>query len=239
MMPFSKVSMRNRPGVEIVHKFFSGTGPTYDYMVNLLTLGFDLLWKKKILEKIPQRPVRIIDQACGTGILTLKIARKFPRCRVIGVELREEYLNIAKEKTRALKLNNLEFILGRAEDVLLDDGFDCITSSYLAKYADFGSLIPNAKKMLRDGGLLIIHDFTYPPSRIFAGIFELYFKLMQTVGSRNYPQWRMIFYGLPELLRETEWVGDLVSALQENDFSHINIEPFTLGVSTIITARKL
>ena len=238
-MPLSKVSMRNRPGVEIVHKFFSGTGPTYDYMVNLLTIGFDLLWKKKILEKIPQRPVRIIDQACGTGILTLKIARKFPRCRVIGVELREEYLNIAKEKTRALKLNNLEFILGRAEDVLLDDGFDCITSSYLAKYADFGSLIPNAKKMLRDGGLLIIHDFTYPPNPIFARIFELYFKVMQTVGSWKYPQWRTIFYELPELLRETEWVAELVSALQENAFLNIHIESLTFGTSTIITARKL
>jgi demethylmenaquinone methyltransferase/2-methoxy-6-polyprenyl-1,4-benzoquinol methylase len=230
--------MVSHPGVDLVHRFFSGTGPSYDYMVNLWTIGFDIWWKKGILEKIPARPRRIIDQACGTGILTFKIARKFPRCRVIGVELREEYLDIAKEKAGALKLNKLEFILGRAEDVLLMESFDCITSSYLGKYAEFKSLIRNAKKMLRDGGILIMHDFTYPPNPAFSRIFEFYFKVIQTVGGWKYPQWKTIFFGLPELLRETEWVAELVSALQENAFSDIHIESLTLGTSTIVTARK-
>ena len=133
--------METHPGEELVHRFFFGTGATYDHMVNFCTVGFDRWWKRKILEKIPQRPIRIIDQACGTGILTFKIAHKFPLCRVIGVELREEYLKIAKEKATDLNLSNVEFILGRAEDVLLDESFDCITSSYLVKYAELGSLI--------------------------------------------------------------------------------------------------
>lgn len=230
--------MVSHHGVDLVHRFFSGTGPTYDHMVNLWTIGFDIWWKKKILEKIPARPRRIIDQACGTGILTFKIASKFPHCRVIGIELRDEYLDIAKEKAGVLKLNNLEFILGRAEDVLLMESVDCITSSYLGKYAEFKSLIRNAKKMLRDGGILIMHDFTYPPNHAFSWIFELYFKVIQTVGGWKYPQWKTIFYGLPELLRETEWVAELVSALQENAFSDIHIESLTFGTSTIVTARK-
>ena len=230
--------MGTNSGVELVHRFFSGTGPTYDYMVNLCTIGFDRWWKKKILEKFPKRPIRIIDQACGTGILTFKIAHKFPLCRVIGVELREEYLRIAKEKATALNLSNVEFILSRAEDVLLDESFDCITSSYLAKYAEIGSLIQNAKKMLREKGLLIMHDFTYPAGRKFARIWESYFKLLQMVGSRRYPQWRTIFYGLPVLLRDTRWVTELVETLQENAFSDITLESLTIGTSTIVTARN-
>jgi len=230
--------MGTRSSIELVHRFFSGTGATYDYMVNFCTTGIDRWWKRKILEKIPQRPMRIIDQASGTGILTFKIAHKFPLCRVIGVELRKEYLKIAKEKATALNLSNVEFILGRAEDVLLNESFDCITSSYLAKYAEFGSLIRNAKKMLRENGLLIMHDFSYPAGRVFAQIWESYFKLLQTVGSRKYPQWRNIFYGLPILLRQTRWVTELVKTLQENAFSDITLESLTLGTSTIVTARK-
>ena len=57
-----------------VRRFFSGTGTTYDRIVNLCTLGFDRLWKQQILRAIPKGSSRILDQACGTGILTLKAA---------------------------------------------------------------------------------------------------------------------------------------------------------------------
>ncbi len=226
------------PRIEIVQRFFSGTGSTYDSVVNLNTFGFDALWKKQILKKIPEGSTCIMDQGCGTGILTFQIARRFPHCRVIGVELRDEYLNIAREKVQVSKLSNVEFILGKAEDVLLEDKFDCITSSYLAKYADLEVLIRNIKQMLRYGGMVIMHDFTYPRNRAFAKIWELYFKLLQTIGERKYPQWREIYYGLPKLLQETRWVSELVKILAEMDFSDIHTQYFTLGTSAIVTARK-
>ena len=161
--------MTTGPEIDLVERFFSATGSTYDHMANLCTLGFDIWWKRKILEKIPSGgPLQIIDQACGTGILTLKIARRLPHCRVIGVELREEYLSIAREKLQQLGLHNVELILGRAEDVFLEGSFDCITSSYLAKYADIDRLVAGAKRMLRSGGLLIMHDSSYPPNPYFA-----------------------------------------------------------------------
>ena len=124
-------------------------------------------------------------------------------------------MRIAQEKLRALKLGNAEFILGRAEDVLLGGSFDCITSSYLAKYAELGRLIPNAKRMLRNGGVLIMHDFTYPRAPLFARIWQCYFKLLQTLGAWKYPQWRIIFHELPLLLRKTVWVAELNSILKK------------------------
>ncbi len=174
-----------------------------------------------MLEKIPEGSTRIMDQACGTGILTLKIAQKFPHALIIGVDVMEEYLAIAKEKAARLKLDNIHFILGRAEDVLLDQKFDCIMSSYLAKYAKLGGLIRNVKNMLRTGGILIMHDFTYPSNRAFAYVWEVYFKLLQTVGAWKYPQWRAIFDGLPGLLRETKWTDELAKTLLENGFQDI------------------
>jgi demethylmenaquinone methyltransferase/2-methoxy-6-polyprenyl-1,4-benzoquinol methylase len=222
----------------IVHRFFSGTGPTYDHIVNLCTVGFDKWWKRKILEKIPKEPRRIIDQACGTGILTFQIARKFPSCQVIGVELRSEYLNIAKKRSKTLGLHNVDFVLGRAEDVSLNEEFDCITSSYLAKYAEIELLVRNVGRMLKPAGVLIVHDFTHPPSRAIATVWELYFLLLQSLGAWKYPQWREALYGLPQLLRETHWVSELKGSLQGNGFSDIEATPFTFGISTAVTATK-
>ena len=233
----SSVKMKSDPRLELVERFFSGTGSKYDHIVNLCTLGIDGLWKERIIRKLPT-PRRVMDLACGTGILTLAIARKFPHCHVIGVELREEYLEIAKRKAKESKLANLEFLLGRAEDVALNDSFDCITSSYLAKYADLKLLVRNMAQMLGKGGLLLFHDFTYPSHAALAAGWELYFKLLQSIGSWRYPEWKTIFYGLPVLVRRTTWVPDLQVAMQENGLSEIELEYLTLGASAITTGRK-
>ncbi len=230
--------MEENSRVELVRRFFSGTGTSYDFMVSLCTLGFDRCWKKEILKRIPEGSMRILDQACGTGILTFKIAQKLPRCRIVGVELLEEYLNIAKEKARRQHLGNVEFILGKAEEVLLREKFDCVTSSYLAKYADLEGLIRNVPKMLRNGGLLIMHDFTYPPNRAFAHLWKFYFQILQSAGRWKYPQWGSIFDGLPEVLRETKWPVELIRSLRENAFSDISMKSLTLGTSAIVTAKK-
>jgi len=232
-----KTLTKERKGLDLVQHFFPGTGATYDNMVNLCTFGFDLWWKRKILEKIPVGSRRIMDQACGTGILTFKIARRFPQGEVVGVDVQEEYLDIAKRKARELGLKNVQFILGRAEDVYVERNFDCITSSYLSKYADLRSLIRNVKKMLHPGAILILHDFSYPSNHGFARIWEFYFRILQAMGRWKYPQWSKIFDGLPEVILETTWVKELISLLRENGFSDITQQSLTLGTSTIITAR--
>jgi demethylmenaquinone methyltransferase/2-methoxy-6-polyprenyl-1,4-benzoquinol methylase len=226
-------------GIALVHQFFPGTGATYDHIANLCTIGFDRRWKRKMLEEIPEGSTRIADQACGTGILTLNIARKFPHAMIIGVDVTEEYLAIAKGKAARMHLDNVHFILGRAEEVLLDQKFDCVMSSYLAKYARLGSLIRNVKEMLRPGGMLIMHDFTYPSNHAFAHAWELYFKLLQTIGSWKYPQWKVVFDGLPGLLRETRWTDELVRHLRDSGFSDIEKESLTFHTSAMVTARKV
>ncbi|HYE34116.1 class I SAM-dependent methyltransferase [Methylocaldum sp.] len=230
--------MDSHPGTAIAHRFFAGTGHSYDMVVKLCTLGFDLWWKQRILGAIPPEASHIVDQACGTGILTFKIASRFPSSRVTGVELREEYLNIAREKARALRLKNVEFILGRAEDVRVDGLVDCITSSYLAKYAELGSLIRNAKAMLRPGGVLVMHDFTYPGGPIFARLWEFYFTILQAAGPAFFPEWRTVFDELPGFLKQTAWLNELPETLQENGFISANVESLTWGASAMVTATK-
>ncbi len=226
------------PRVERVHRFFSGTGTTYDWMVNLATLGIDRRWKRRILDLLPPDPTRILDLACGTGISTLDLAERYPNCRIVGVELREEYLSLARNKIQQLGLSNVEFVLNRAEDYRSNEPFDCVVSSYLAKYADLTSLTRTTKEMLRPGGLLLMHDFTYPPKAYLVWVWRFYFYVLQRLGSPLIPSWREIFYGLPSLIQESRWVTELTEALNENEFKEIRMEYLTLYGSAIITAKK-
>jgi demethylmenaquinone methyltransferase / 2-methoxy-6-polyprenyl-1,4-benzoquinol methylase len=226
------------PRLERVHRFFSGTGRTYDAMVHYATLGIDHRWKRRIVTLMPPDATRVLDLACGTGISTLAIAQAYPRCQVVGVELREEYLAIARRKVGELGIQNVRFALGRAEDYRSEDPFDCIASSYLAKYADLAQLTTHSKAMLKDGGVVLMHDFTFPPKPALVRIWRLYFWLLQRVGSRLYPAWREIYYGLPRLIEETSWIQELTDILTEHQFERISLEYLTLYGSAIITATK-
>ncbi len=228
----------NRSKLDVVYRFFSGTGFSYDQVVTVCTSGFDRYWKKRIITLIPPLPARILDQACGTGILTFKIARAFPDCQVTGVELRDEYLDIAREKARSAGIKNVRFILGRAEDVVLKESYDCITSSYLAKYVELGPLLANAGKMLRPGGLMIMHDFTFPSNRVYRSLWRAYFFFLRMIGNRIYPEWRTVFRELPRFLQQSTWLSEALASLNEHGFCDITRESLTFGTAAIITARK-
>ncbi|TFY97521.1 class I SAM-dependent methyltransferase [Ramlibacter rhizophilus] len=225
------------PRVALVERFFQGTGSSYDFMVNASTFGIDRLWKRRIVSLLPTDSRRVADLACGTGILTLAIARHLPRCHVVGVELRDEYLSIARAKLGRSGLRNVELVLSRAEDYLGTEPFDCIASSYLAKYADLPRLVDKAWQMLTPGGLLLMHDFTYPPKPHLVRTWRVYFYLLQRMG-RVFPAWREIYHGLPELIEHTRWLEELPAALQAHGFTDIHREDLTLYGSAIVTARR-
>jgi demethylmenaquinone methyltransferase/2-methoxy-6-polyprenyl-1,4-benzoquinol methylase len=228
----------NRRPEEFAEQFFSGNARSYDHIARISTLGLDGWWKRKILKRLPRTPDRILEQASGTGILTCKIAQLFPTCRVIGVELHDAYLNIARKKVRDLQLSNVEFIHGRAEDLILDGEFDCIVSDYLAKYVDLDLLVAHAWRMLRKDGLLVMHELTRPTRPLFVALWNIHFKFLRAYGNWKHPEWNMAFNDVPFLLTSTRWVDELTQALSANRFSDIEIENQIFGASAIVSARK-
>src|SRR4029079_3242415 len=97
--------------LELVERLFSGTGTSYDSMVHWATLGFDARWKKRMLKYIPAGDGPVLDLACGTGISTLSIARRFPGRLHICTELRDEYLCVARQKAAREPAANVQFAL--------------------------------------------------------------------------------------------------------------------------------
>jgi ubiquinone/menaquinone biosynthesis C-methylase UbiE len=51
----------------------------------------------------------ILEAGCGTGNVAIAIAQLFPETRVVGIDVTEESLRIAKESAAKLGLKNIEF----------------------------------------------------------------------------------------------------------------------------------
>jgi demethylmenaquinone methyltransferase/2-methoxy-6-polyprenyl-1,4-benzoquinol methylase len=222
----------------LVERFFAGTGTTYDSMVDWATLGIDRLWKRRIVALVPADARRILDLACGTGISTFALARARPDCDIVGVELREEYLTLARAKLARSPGSRVSFVLSRAEDFTAEVPFDCVVSSYLAKYADLPKLVARYASLLAPRGTLVMHDFTLPPGRTLRAVWRGYFALMQRTVARMLPAWREIYFGLPRLIERTTWQDDLPRLLAAQGFVDIRLEYLTLYGSAIVAARK-
>lgn len=216
-------------------RFFGATGPSYDQVARLATLGADLWWKRRILASLPPRPGAILEQACGTGILTAALARRHPGARILALDQEPGYLAVARAKLDGAA--RVELVLGRAEELCPPGPWDCVVSSYLAKYADLPRLAANCRRLLRPGGRLVMHDFTLPPGPLYRRAWEAHFRLLQAAGGRLWPRWRHVFHELPGLLRASRWVPELLGALAGQGFRRIRVMRLTFGSAALVTAQ--
>lgn len=217
----------------LVPKFFGETATTYDSVAMWATFGKDRLWKEEILKRIHTANT-ILDLACGTGILTRKIAQRFPYAQVVGVDITQSYLDVAKKNSKRYK--NISFILQDAEQLSLDMKFDCITSSYIPKYCNPEALIKACMRHLKSDGNIILHDFVYPHSSIMRNLWDAYFVLLRFAGL-FIPSWHGAFLDLPKLIRASTWVDDYSQVMRENGFD-VTVKLLTWSTSAILIGSK-
>lgn len=197
---------------ELVPKFFDGTAATYDRVASWATFGKDAHWKNVIMDKITEGD-SFLDLACGTGILTRKLAQKFPNSRIVGVDITKSYLEVAK--TNSSLFQNISYVCEDAETLNLDEKFDCIVSSYIPKYCNPKILTQICIKHLNAGGRIVLHDFTYPQNRLVRLLWNAHFALLNLTGNLI-PEWKEAFSELPKLIRATTWAASYEEEMRKN-----------------------
>jgi len=225
--------MKTQSAKELVPRFFEKTAHTYDKIVNLTTFGKDKYWKKEIIKKVPNYS-SVLDLACGTGILTFQIAKKLPDAKILGVDITESYLEIARKKLKHYQ--KISFLCQDAEKLNLGQKFDCITSSYIPKYCNAEALIKMCLNHLNPGGKIILHDFTCPKNKIVRSLWNLYFVVLHLAGYLL-PNWEDVFVELPKLIRETRWLDDYEDTMKKYGLQ-VDKQSLTLYTSSILTGNK-
>ena len=133
-----------------------------------------------------------LDAGCGGGDVSIELARLVgPTGRVIGVDLDEVKLGIARAEATELGLANLEF---RREDVLAvapaGPAFDLVYARFLLTHLrDPARAVERLRDLLAPGGVLIVEDidysghFIHPPSDAFAAYVDLYRRTAMARGA--------------------------------------------------------
>src|SRR5882672_3226391 len=109
------------------------------------------------------RGKRILDFGCGAGASTLVMSRLFPPCEIVGVELEQRLLHLARLRADHLGRSTLKFFLspsGTALPAGLGE-FDYIVLSAVYEHLlpeERRSLLPRIWSHLKPGGVLFINQ---------------------------------------------------------------------------------
>lgn len=120
-------------------------------------------WRSMLEWLDPKEGERILDIACGGGVLSLKIAEK--GCEVRGVDTSEDAIKYAKRLAEREKIA-CEFEIGSAEDLPYPDRYfdKVVCSSSLEHFKDDIRALKEMHRVLKpNGGVVLTTDsFTYP-----------------------------------------------------------------------------
>jgi ubiquinone/menaquinone biosynthesis C-methylase UbiE len=79
--------------------------------------------------------MKVLDLGCGTGTITLDVARKVGRGSVTGIDLNEEALRKARTVAEKSGIKNVEFRVGDCYSLEFPDGFfDLVYSNQLLNW---------------------------------------------------------------------------------------------------------
>ena len=133
------------------------------------------LWRPLIVDAIADRaPKTVVDVGCGTGALSIPIAARLPKARIIGIDGDPQVLDIARGKPGAEAVEWREGLAGALP--IEDSQVDVVVTSLVLHHLPLATkreLLADAHRVLRPGGRLIVADWAAPQDLVASAGFVL------------------------------------------------------------------
>ena len=216
-----------------VKKAFSRIADRYVVTNHVLSLGIDILWRKKVGKMVEAwQPVTILDVATGTGDLALQLQKDCPGALVTGSDFCEEML------AHAAKRGVNKTVVADAMKMPFDDNaFDVLTVAFgLRNMASWPDALEEMRRVVRPGGHLLVLDFSLPtgilrkPDRFYLN------KILPKIAGLMTGEGEAYEYlaGTIEQFPSGEKMTDLI---ESSGFNNAHCIPLSFGVASIYTAE--
>ncbi len=225
-----------------VEQMFDTISENYDGLNRVISFGADVRWRKKVIALVSAKdPESLLDIATGTGDLAIQFAEKTDIDRVVGLDLSEGMLSVARKKAAKSKFQErLEFIQGDSEALPFDDGtFDAITVSFgIRNFEDLEQGLSEIRRTLSPGGQLVILETSVPTKPLYKQGYKFYTKFVLPAIGRVFSRDKVAYRYLSESASVFPHGEVLNNILRKIGFIEVENKPQTFGVASIYTAIK-
>ncbi|OFW61580.1 MAG: hypothetical protein A2133_10590 [Actinobacteria bacterium RBG_16_64_13] len=163
---------------------FDGIAGSYDRLNDLMTAGLHHRWREMGVMLAGVGPgSSALDVCCGTGDFAFALKRVVgPEGRVVGVDVSEEMLRVAREKSGRNQLY-VEFRTGDVLDLPLPSGgepgagFDACTAGFgIRNVTDIEKAFSEMRRVCRPGGKVVCLEITQARIPVFKQFYDLWFN---------------------------------------------------------------
>ena len=235
----TKSDMAKKEGIR---KLFDNIAPDYDRLNHILSLNIDKGWRKKAVRDIADenRPMNVLDVACGTADFTIEIAQKVAHGSIVtGVDISEGMMAVGKEK---IKKAGVEAKLHTADCEALpyeDSTFDRISVGFgVRNFEHLETGIEEMFRVLKPEGKLVILELSVPSDPVIRWFYKLYFlKILPAIGGLVSGE-RGAYEYLPASVLRFPPPEQFIQILKRAGVDTVEHTPLTFGICRMYVAKK-
>ncbi|MGA1977755.1 MAG: bifunctional demethylmenaquinone methyltransferase/2-methoxy-6-polyprenyl-1,4-benzoquinol methylase UbiE [Bacteroidales bacterium] len=224
-----------------VGSMFDGIASSYDFLNHFLSFGIDRIWRRKAIQTISrfsENPA-IIDVATGTGDLAIA-AMKLRPLYIKGIDISEKMLEEGRDKIKRKGLSDkIELLTGDSEHILFGDGsFDVAMCAFgVRNFDDPVAGLREMGRVLKNGGLIMILEFSKPASFPFRQIYYFYFMKIVPMIGKAFSNDKKAYGYLPKSVMQFPENEEFIGLLAEAGFSDTKQKRLSGGIATIYMGR--
>jgi demethylmenaquinone methyltransferase/2-methoxy-6-polyprenyl-1,4-benzoquinol methylase len=225
-----------------VKRMFEDIALTYDFQNSFLSLGQDILWRRVLAGCIrDSRQGLILDAATGTAEVAIEICKQNLSSRVVGVDFSPSMLSIGHKKIEARGLaSRIRLVIGDGRCLPFQDNiFDALTIAFgLRNIERRGEALAEFRRVLKEGGELLIMEFDFPRDPVMRRLYGLYFDyFLGPLGnwvSRTPNAYTYLVESVRAFPRQEAFLEELRAA----GFCRLRVTDLTYGIAKIYRGIK-
>ena len=226
---------------EQVAEMFNNISHRYDFLNHFLSLGIDILWRKKAIRMLKaEQPKQILDIATGTGDFAIEALALNPD-RVVGVDISPGMLEYGKKKMKKRGLDHLIHMqMGDSEKLLFENNtFDAVIVSFgVRNFENLEKGLSDMYRVLKPGGKAVVVEFSRPRHFPMKHLYNFYFKSILPIIGKLISKDQSAYTYLPESVATFPDGDDFLTVLHKAGFKNTVCKPLTFGISSIYTGQK-
>ncbi|MCF0168585.1 MAG: bifunctional demethylmenaquinone methyltransferase/2-methoxy-6-polyprenyl-1,4-benzoquinol methylase UbiE [Bacteroidales bacterium] len=226
-----------------VESMFDRIAPDYDKFNHILSAGIDRRWRREVVGILSESSENkyIADFATGTGDLAIALAEEVHPTTLIGLDISNEMLQVAKSKVQKHKLEQIISLKKEnCENTSLPDScMDAVTTSFgIRNFNSPENGLKEMRRVLRPGGKTVILEFSTPRKGLVASFVKWYYNHIIPFVGNLISKTKAPYRYLPATIYEFPDGERFCTMMRDAGFRNVHYKSLTFNMVNIYIGER-